>query len=122
MPDETAPPFDFLEFLRNAEDGVLVGDLTDAIRNLLANLHQTQLRRGGNPSGSLSITFGLMLGQSGDVEVTAAFSDKLPKSTRPRTIMYRTPDNALSPNNPRQLSMTLPARPVDAPAQSIRIV
>lgn len=126
--DPNPPPADakpsvpaFLTLLSACEDGTLLTELNDRVRELVATIHQEQQSRGGKPKGALSISFDFKLDQGGVMEVSADVKVKEPKTERSRTIFYRLGDNTLSPNNPKQISMDLAPRQIDAPA-AMRVI
>jgi predicted extracellular nuclease len=108
-----APPTarSFGVFLGEIEDGRLHGDLTDALRDLVASLHEAQ-GRAGKSSGSLTINLAFKM-DDGIIEVVADYKAKAPKLARGRTIFWATPDNNLTKRNPAQPD--LPFRDVSVP-------
>lgn len=121
MPDHTAnlaveqPPA-FQTLVTACEDGKLFDELNTSVRDLVARMHAEQTARGGRPKGALSVSFNFLLDQGGIMEVSANVAVKEPKTERSRTIFYRMKDNTLSPNNPKQITMDLAPRQIDAPA------
>ena len=114
MTDPTQPPLarSFGQFLAAVEDGVFHQDLTDALKGLVADLHNHARDVGGKPRGRLSLDLSFQL-DSGLVEITAEFKAVSPKAPRGKTIMWATPENFLTPRNPRQPD--LPFRDVTSP-------
>lgn len=124
MPQTTPPagsPQAFEVLVSSCEDGTLLAELNDRVRDLIGALHQQQVARGGTPKGSFSVAFQFSLDHAGILEVSAAVAVKEPKAERSRTIFYRLGDNSLSPNNPRQLTMDLPPRTVEGDRE-LRVV
>jgi hypothetical protein len=111
----------FLTLLNACEDGALVSELNDRVRDLVATMAQEGMARGGKPKGGITVSFSFALDQGGIMEVSANVAVKEPKTERSRTIFYRLKDNTLSPNNPKQITMDLAPRHADAP-QSMKIV
>lgn len=126
MPDEqqqqrTSHTDHFIQFMSAAEDGALLEELGERLRELVARMHQEAMSRGGKPKGSIGVTFDLKLdGQI--VEVSADVRVKEPKTERSRSIFYRLNDNGLSSNNPKQLTMDLAQPRAIEPAREIRVV
>lgn len=122
MPNQTpADSESFVEFIEKLEDGVLAADLGDTLRDLVAALHSHARDAGGKPQAKLTVSIGFKL-DGGIVEVAAAVNTVLPKPIRGRSLFYRTPDNRLSTNNPKQLELGVEIRDVPAPAaSSVRI-
>ncbi len=98
-------------FLGDIEDGRLHNDLTDALRDLVAQMHEAQGRT-GKSSGSLAITLAFKL-EDGIIEVVADYKAKAPKLARGRSIFWATPENNLTKRNPAQPD--LPFRDVSVP-------
>lgn len=117
---EKVKPLAFQTLVGAAEDGRLLDELNDRVRDLVATMHQQQMARGGKPKATLSLAFDFKLVEW-MMEVTANVVVKEPKSERSRSIFYRLTDNSLSPNNPRQISMDLGA-PREVPAPSMRVM
>lgn len=105
----------FLTLLSACEDGALLSELNDRMRDLVAVMKQEQSARGGEPRGALSVSFSFKMERSGITEVSADVRVKEPKTERSRSIFYTLNDNSLSPNNPKQISMDLAPREVEAP-------
>lgn len=117
MPDDPTPPSrSFGVFLAELEDGRLHGDLSSALRDLVASLEEASAR-GGKPRGKLSVTMNFAL-DDGIVECTADYAVKAPKLARGRSIFWVTPDNNLTRRNPAQAD--LPFRDVTIPAGAAR--
>ena len=117
-----APQNAFVTLAEGCESGALLDELSDRTRELIASLHQQTHLRGGTAKGALTLSFELRLDPAGILDVRANVAVKEPKAERERSIFYRLPDNSLSPNNPRQLTMDLPPRAVDTPAAAPRLV
>lgn len=110
---------DFQQLLGTLEDGRLVQDVTDQLRELVGAMQRHAVQTGGKPTGRLTLTLNLKL-DSGIFEVQASSAVVQPKPIRGRSILYGTRDGLLSPNNPRQLEFGLgaagPVRDVATPA------
>jgi len=105
----------FGTFVADVEDGELHTELTKAVREIVAELHNVAMDQGGSPKGALSITLGFKLDR-GVIEVESAVKTTLPKRRRQRSIFYATADNNLTRRNPRQAE--LPLRDVNQPAET----
>ena len=96
--------YNFAGFLQHVEDGELHMQLSEALTNVVAKLHDHFRDHGGKPRGKIAIDLNLKL-DSGTIEVEADFKATTPKSARPRTIFWARPDNTLTKSNPRQPDM-----------------
>jgi hypothetical protein len=94
----------FAAFLPLVENGQLHGDLSEELRDLVAELHNAAQENSGKAKGKLALTLSFKL-EDGIVEVTGDYSVALPKKTRGRSIFWATPDNYLTQQNPRQRDM-----------------
>lgn len=124
-PETDAPPDApgnaFLPILESCEDGVLLDELSDRVRDLIAAMREQQSARGTRPRGSLTLKLDFVM-DAVTVEVRADVSVKEPKTERQRSIFWYLRDHSLSANNPRQIVMDLPPREVDIPSTAPRIV
>jgi hypothetical protein len=91
----------FTTFLAGLEGGRVHADLSTAIRDMVAELHDTRQNQGGKPKGKLVLSFDFRL-DSDVIEITTDVKLTLPKQVRGKTVMYATPDNHLTSRNPRQ--------------------
>lgn len=105
----------FTLFLQEVEDGRLHGDLSEALRDLVAQLHDASGQR-GKSSGTLGVTFTLKL-DGGVIEVAADYKVKAPKLARGRSVFWATPENNLTRRNPAQPD--LPLRDVSVPTARV---
>lgn len=103
----------FNTFVSAQEDGQLHGDLTKAVREIVAALNNAVMEHGGVHTASLKVDFAFKI-DGGAIEVKADTKATLPKEKRPRTIYWATGDNYLTRRNPKQID--LPFRDVNAPA------
>lgn len=100
MPDADLRSFALL--LAGLEGGALHQDLTDKTQTIVAALKEARAHQGGKPKAKLTLEVEFKL----DREVTEIMADvkvSMPKRARERTILYVTPDNTLTPRNPRQI-------------------
>jgi hypothetical protein len=92
----------FPMLLATLEEGVLSGDLSDAVKEIVAALSDSARDVGGKPSATLTLTLGFKL-DGGLIEVRAEHKVKLPKGApRSRSMFWATPNNNLTGRNPRQ--------------------
>lgn len=97
-PDE-ARTFSIL--VAGLEDGQLNQDLTDAVSEIVARLHDTERDQGGSPAGTLTLKLGMKL-DGGVIEIKGAFTTAMPKEIRPKSVYWATPNNNLTRRNPKQ--------------------
>ncbi|WP_431860224.1 hypothetical protein [Azospirillum sp.] len=108
----------FPQLLATLEDGELSNDLTDQIRDIVARLHDVYANQGGTPKASLTLKIDFKL-DSGVIETKADTKVALPKQVRRKTVLYATPGNNLTRQNPKQAELfPRPVRDVSAPAES----
>ena len=101
-PDKDA--LNFSTFIVAQEDGQLHSDLTDQLREIVAQLNNAVLDQGGSHVAGLTIDLGFKI-EGGAIEVKAAIKTKMPKENRPRSIFWATPNNSLKAKNPKQIDM-----------------
>lgn len=118
-PREVQPAFQTL--CGAAEDGRLLDDLNERVRQLVNVLRSEQQARGGSPKGALTLSFAFQLDQHGLMEVTANVKTTEPKAQRSRSIFYALQDNTLSPNNPKQLTADL-GTPREVPTPAMKVI
>lgn len=103
--------------IESLADGETHHELTEAVRDAVARLHDVRAEAGGKPKAKLVLTLDLVL--DGDsIDVTGEVKATLPKVKRKRTVFYATPDNLLTRRNPRQAELplrTVATGPADAP-------
>ena len=102
-PDEART---FAILLGSFEDGALNGDLTQAVQDLVARLHDVARDRGGSPGGSITIKLGFKL-DGGVIETKSDFTVTMPKESRPKSVFWATPGNNLTKRNPKQRELAL---------------
>lgn len=90
----------FSQFLGAVEDGELHQEMTQQLRDVIAELHQ----HGGKPKAALTLSLEFQL-DGGVIEVKADTKVKLPKGGRAKSIFWATPDNNLTRRNPRQAEL-----------------
>ena len=106
-------PRTFGQFISTLEDGRLDASLSEALRDLVADLHDAALTAGGKAGGKISISIAFNM-EGGMVEAACDFSVKAPKLKRGRSIFWATPENNLTRRNPAQ--QDLPFRDVSVPS------
>lgn len=102
----------FAQVLAAIEDGHFHGDLSDKLRDVVGDLENAAMQRGGKAAGTLTLTLKLSL-EGGIMEISGDISTKVPKPKRGRSIFYVTPENNLSRRDPKQPD--LPLRDVSVP-------
>lgn len=117
-----APPSAFPTLVGACEDGRLLDELNEQVTKLVSVMRNEQLARGGKPKGSLTLAFSFQLDSNGIMEVVASVATKEPKAERSRSIFYALQNNALSPNNPKQLTMDLGTPREIAPSQTMKVI
>lgn len=94
----------FQETILHINNGATLGELSEALRNLVAAVRAT------GKSGALALTLRVRPASKGATDVLMVESQvktRLPEPERGTTIFYATDDNNLVRNDPKQ--MTLPA-------------
>lgn len=105
--NEILPPMDtkaFAHILQQLEDGQLHHDLTEAIPELIAALHEAAIENGGTAKGALTLKLAFKL-EGGVLQIDSGYALKLPEHKRLRTITWVTEANGISFSNPRQLGL-----------------
>lgn len=108
--NDTYALHNFAQVIAALEDGDLNSNLTDKMRDLIAEINDVAKEKGGKAGGTISLTIAFKY-DSGVIEVCAADPVlKKPKETRRKTLMWATPGNLLTQKNPKQ--QELPFRDV----------
>jgi len=95
----------FAQFLQMIEEGRLHGDLSTDLEDLVAEL-QNHARGASSAKGTITISLSLKYdAKSATFEIAGDFKTVKPKEPRGRSIMWATPENALTLDNPRQMKM-----------------
>lgn len=92
----------FSQFITQVEDGHLHADLSRALQDLIADM---QTASGGHDktAGKIKIALDLKYDpKSGVFEIAGNFDVTKPKERRGHSVLWATPDNFLTPLNPRQ--------------------
>lgn len=95
--------------------GTLGDELTDKLRDLVATCATT------GRAGAITLTLQLKPGKGGQIEVFDEIKVKAPKEEKGSTLMFATPENNLSREDPRQLPLE-GLRTVDKATGEIRHV
>lgn len=104
MPEDPNAARSFSTFLPMVENGQLHGDLSEALRDLVAEISDAAAEGGGKAKGEISLTLSFSL-DGGMFEVTGKYAVKKPRQVRGRSIFWATPENWLTQSNPRQRDM-----------------
>lgn len=91
----------FSQFVAALEDGQLHAELTDDLKRIAEECNNHQINYGGTAKAKMSLTIEFTL-EKGVFEIKASCATKLPKPPRGRSIMWTTPENRFTPQNPRQ--------------------
>lgn len=94
----------FAWFLQQIANGAFHQELSEGLRDLNAALNQHVQDFGGQPKGKINIQIGFKL-DKGVFQIEASQEIKKPKRPGAGAIMWSTPGNNFTPNNPRQLNM-----------------
>ena len=110
----------FAVLLGELEDGVLLDDLTKTIKEVVQELEDMSLRKGGSAvKGSLTLKLAVTA-KDGVIEIIPDVATKTPTQSRRRSIFWRGKDGLLVRSDPNQPD--LPLRDVNAGGSSIRPV
>lgn len=92
-------PRTFPQTLDSLRYGQLSDELTKALVNLTAACAET------GRAGTLTLTLQLKPGKGGQIEVFDDVKTKMPKQERGSSLMFATPDNNLTRDDPRQVQI-----------------
>lgn len=96
----TVIPRTFAQTVEALRFGTLGDELTDKLRDLTAKCAST------GRAGSIQLTINLKPGRGGQIEVFDDVKVKLPKEEKGSTLMFATPENNLTRDDPRQTTIT----------------
>jgi hypothetical protein len=115
---QVARTFDAL--LPRLDDGRFNSSVSDALRDLVAKLHEDAAARDGSSKGELKLTLALKL-EDGVITVRADYGVKAPKETFAKSVFWATANNELTPENPKQEKFKFGVRQVEdaAPPQKL---
>ena len=97
----------FAQLIANLEGGQLNADASRMLADLNAALNDFVQEHNGKPSASLTLKLDVKL-DGGTFDVKAKLSLKLPDEPRDKTVLWSTPGNVFTVQNPRQLDMLGP--------------
>jgi hypothetical protein len=97
----------FAQFVANLEGGQLNADATALLRDLNAALNNYVQEHNGKPTATLTLTLSIKL-DGGNFDVKTSLKSKLPEEPRDKTVLWSTPGNTFTIQNPRQLDMLGP--------------
>lgn len=104
--DVIPPARSFADFLRHIENGKLLNEISDAMRDLIAAMEDRHADGANKVKAKVTLSLSLTLDR-GSYDVVPDFKVKLPEQPRPRSIFWATPENNLTPQNPKQMTMDL---------------
>lgn len=104
--DVIPPARSFADFLRQIEGGRLLNEISDAMRDLIAAMEDRHADGANKVKAKVTLSLSLTLDR-GSYDVVPKFEVKLPEQPRPRSIFWATPENNLTPQNPKQMTMDL---------------
>lgn len=109
----------FSSFISLLEDGQLNSELSDALKELNAELNNYAQSYGSRRvKGKIKLELDFTLEQ-GMFDISAKFDVKTPEAPRNKTVLWSTPGNNFTPQNPRQMDLLAPVRDVTS-RQEIR--
>ena len=94
----------FASLLNHLEDGELVSDLSKSLREVISAIEDHKANTGKAGKGDITIKLHFTADE-GVIDVKSDVTTKVPKEVRRRTTLWATPNNYLSPYNPRQQEM-----------------
>ena len=95
----------FDQFIKALNGGVVNEDLSDMLRKMSEELHNHNMTHGAKKSkGSITLKVDFTL-DGGIFEIVAKTTEKHPEVPRPRSVLWATPENYFTLNNPRQIDM-----------------
>ena len=121
MTDNLPKCTSFADFVRILNDGELHTRLSEALREINANLNDHAHEFGGAAKGKLTLAIEFKL-KGGVFEIAADFSTSLPKVKPNPTIVWSTPENYFTPQNPRQTELFGPREVRDVTSGDARDV
>lgn len=104
--DVIPPARSFATLLGYIENGAFLKELSEATRDMIAEMSNRQLDGAAKVKGKIVLTLALTLDR-GSFDLVPKFDIKLPEQPRDRSIFWATRDNDLTPENPKQMKMDL---------------
>jgi hypothetical protein len=106
MADGEVTPSQAMVLLDTMEEGRFRRTLDESLEEMVERLHKHQLDAGGVAKGRLTIALAVQYDGT-HVMIAGEVATKLPKPVRGRSLFFRTPDNGLSTQHPKQLNLPL---------------
>lgn len=104
---EVIPPArSFADLLRHIEGGAFLNEISDAMRDLIAEMENRHADGANKVKAKVKLELSLTYDR-GAYDLVPKFETKLPDLPRQRSIFYATPENNLTPQNPRQMNLDL---------------
>ncbi|MGL4966132.1 MAG: hypothetical protein ACRC67_33235 [Inquilinus sp.] len=97
----------FAQLIANLEGGQLNADASKMLADLNAALNNFVQEHNGKPSATLTLKLAVKL-DGGTFDVKAKLALALPEAPRDKTVLWSTPGNVFTVQNPRQLDMLGP--------------
>lgn len=107
----------FSHWLTTLENGVLHADLSKAVEDIVADLHDLRERGMGEPEATMTLNIKFKL-EKRMVIVTPKYTTRLPEIARDKSYYYVTPENRLSRQDPQQRAFAF--RDVNAEERDVR--
>ncbi len=103
----------FNSFLQTLEDGQFHNELSNELRDLNAEMNNHAINYGLAAKAKITITIDIVL-KNGVFDIMADKKITPPKAPRQRSILWSTPGNNFTPQNPKQQDMfkDVNARPI----------
>lgn len=92
------------QHLDSLERGKFSQEMSEALRNMVAEIEGAAAENGGKAKGDITIKLSFKL-DKGIYELAGDFKATTPRKRRSVTHAWGTPDNYLSPQNPNQIDM-----------------
>ena len=99
-------PSQAMVLLDTMEEGRFRVTLDESLEEMIAKLHKHQSDAGGKAKGRLTIALSALYDGT-HVVISGEIATKLPKPVRGSSFFFRTPDNGLSTQHPKQLNLPL---------------
>lgn len=94
----------FSQFIQMLDDGRFNAELTDALRQINAEMKNHAQIFGGKCRGALTLKVEFTF-EKGYFEIAPSFDTKLPKVKRNPTIAWSTSGDEFTPENPKQMNL-----------------
>ena len=102
--DHDKTGLNFTQFVQSIDNGDFHADMDEALRDVVAAMHDVYQQAGGKPKAKIAITFDLKL-DGGTIEVNTDKKITTPKRPVNKSVFWATRDNKLSRANPDQFHM-----------------